>query len=334
MFFLIAYYYQLKSKNLLAALAGGLGILFRQTNAVWLGFCLFMLILAMVEKYRNKIKRHSFAVELLTKNLNEDFCKKLSFANILQNLKQDLFGKKLLFKDLFHILVNNFKSFQSYLLVILMFVTFLIVNKGIVVGDRENHQASLHLCQLFYFFSFALFFSLSCYLFNLKWIRRVLNLIRTHFALVICVVLPILCTIVHNFTYEHPFLLADNRHYTFYIWSKIFKRHVLIRYLLTTVYMLAIYLFYQNLTSNGKTIGWLLAYSICLFASIVPQKLIEFRYFIIPYYIYRFNIKSSNFKEIIFELLFNCVINCATFYIFLNKTFYWPNETSPQRFMW
>jgi alpha-1,2-glucosyltransferase len=333
MFFLIAYYYQLKSKNLLAALASALGILFRQTNVIWLGFCLFILILTMVEKYKKQIKRHSFAVELITKNLNDDFCSKLTFSSILRNLKQDLLSKKLLFKDLFNIIFNNFKHLRSYFIIILMFATFLVMNKGIVVGDRQNHQASLHLCQLFYFFSFTIFFSLSSYLFNFKWIRNVHTVIRKNF-LVIFIVLSAFCTIVHNFTYEHPFLLADNRHYTFYIWSKIFKRHISIRYLLTTVYMLAIYLFYHQLNANGRSIGWILAYSLCLCASIVPQKLIEFRYFIIPFYIYRLNIKISSFKETIFELLFNCAINFVTIYIFLNKTFYWPNDTSPQRFMW
>ena len=28
---------------------------------------------------------------------------------------------------------------------------------------------------------------------------------------------------VHFFTYEHSYLLADNRHYPFYVWKNIFK---------------------------------------------------------------------------------------------------------------
>ena len=28
---------------------------------------------------------------------------------------------------------------------------------------------------------------------------------------------------VHYFTYEHSYLLADNRHYPFYVWKNIFK---------------------------------------------------------------------------------------------------------------
>ena len=28
---------------------------------------------------------------------------------------------------------------------------------------------------------------------------------------------------VHYFTFEHSYLLADNRHYPFYVWKNIFK---------------------------------------------------------------------------------------------------------------
>ena len=37
-------------------------------------------------------------------------------------------------------------------------------------------------------------------------------------------------------SYEHPYLLADNRHYTFYFWKNIYRQHELVKYLLTPVY--------------------------------------------------------------------------------------------------
>jgi alpha-1,2-glucosyltransferase len=36
---------------------------------------------------------------------------------------------------------------------------------------------------------------------------------------------------------EHPFLLADNRHYFFYVWRKVFKRFPAARYALTPGYL-------------------------------------------------------------------------------------------------
>ena len=41
---------------------------------------------------------------------------------------------------------------------------------------------------------------------------------------------------------EHPFLLSDNRHYTFYVWRWIFRSHPWNRYLLIPGYMIAFYL--------------------------------------------------------------------------------------------
>jgi hypothetical protein len=35
----------------------------------------------------------------------------------------------------------------------------------------------------------------------------------------------------------HPFLLADNRHYPFYIWRRIINRHAYSRYTLAPMYL-------------------------------------------------------------------------------------------------
>ena len=46
-----------------------------------------------------------------------------------------------------------------YMLVFASFVVFVKINGGIVVGDRENHQVTLHFPQLLYFFLFFCLFS-------------------------------------------------------------------------------------------------------------------------------------------------------------------------------
>ena len=203
------------------------------------------------------------------------------------------------------------KKIKSYLAVLLAFLIFVYVNNGIVVGDRSNHQVSFHLCQLFYFWSFSCLFSFSSFLFSYRKIKNLFQFLNNNVKLLILIVLPCILIIVKNFTFEHPFLLADNRHYTFYIWSRVFKRFEFVRYALTPVYLICIYLFYKNLNQTGKTIGWLLAFTLCLFVGLVPQKLIEFRYFIIPYFIYRLNISQLSKKEIFTEFLFNLLIKIS-----------------------
>ena len=356
LFILLAYYQQLKSNHKLSALCGLIAIAFRQTNIVWLGFCMFQFILCNADTLvktqepkmsikqnaetgtinvtQNRNKKRSNTLELLVRTPNEAFGHEFDLSKYLIKLyREDFWGKKLIYPDLLRVFDPNL--IKPYVLVFYAFVAFLYFNNGIVVGDRANHQVSFHLCQLFYFAAFSALFSFATFVFSYKKLKNLLTFFTLNFKAILMVVLPIFCIIVKNFTYEHMFLLSDNRHYTFYVWSRLIRRFELARYLLTPVYLACVYLIYRNLTQSGKSVGWMLAYAVCVFIGVVPQQLIEFRYFIIPYYMYRFNLTLSSWKELLAELFFNCLVNSLTIYIFLNKTFQWQDAPEEiQRFMW
>lgn len=46
----------------------------------------------------------------------------------------------------------------------------------------------------------------------------------------------------------HPFLLADNRHFAFYLWRRILNVHPFARYILTPAYLFAGRLIYESLS--------------------------------------------------------------------------------------
>lgn len=48
--------------------------------------------------------------------------------------------------------------------------------------------------------------------------------------------LPIMLFLIHRYTYTHPYLLADNRHYPFYVWKNFFKRNEDLKYAYSIVY--------------------------------------------------------------------------------------------------
>ena len=50
-----------------------------------------------------------------------------------------------------------------------------------------------------------------------------LQLFRDRYLLMLSSLLLMVASI-HVFTYAHPFLLADNRHYTFYLWRRVISR--------------------------------------------------------------------------------------------------------------
>lgn len=122
----------------------------------------------------------------------------------------------------------------------------------------------------------------------------------------------------------HPFTLADNRHYMFYVFRYTILRHPMIRYLLAPVYLVCGYFVYLTLCSqqpitltmfNGKTSskdsnldsdtrtkptelseGPKTSFVIILLAttalSLITAPLVEPRYFILPWVMWRLNVPT------------------------------------------
>lgn len=83
----------------------------------------------------------------------------------------------------------------------------------------------------------------------------------------------------------------------------------------------------------------IMLYLICCFTVLVPQQLIEFRYYIIPFLIFRIHIpKSHDWRltaSLCCELSLYSAINILTIYLFLYQPFQWPHlPGQTQRFMW
>jgi alpha-1,2-glucosyltransferase len=66
------------------------------------------------------------------------------------------------------------------------------------------------------------------------------------------VLLVVLAVVKFN-TIIHPFTLADNRHYIFYVFRYTILRHPLIRYLLAPIYLLSFWLVYNTLAGANTT---------------------------------------------------------------------------------
>ena len=101
------------------------------------------------------------------------------------------------------------KKYVPEIILLIFFGVFLIVNKGITVGDRDNHKPGFHLAQLCYLFSILTIFS-----FNIekgKSFLKVSNIFKFFYLL------PLIAIIILKFYYAHPFLISDNTHYVFYV---------------------------------------------------------------------------------------------------------------------
>ena len=193
-------------------------------------------------------------------------------------------------------------------------------------------------------------------------------------------------------TIVHPFLLADNRHYTFYVTRLLVLRHWSIKYLAIPVYFVCGWLTIAALggtarprrgsvvaTSRGRVapdtvhvtyvLVWLISTALCL----ITAPLIEPRYFIVPWLMWRLHVpevfpsqpriapvevvidpKRRRSSDVLvdeprirftlhqlgqwsswIEFAWYMVINLATCWMFLYRPFQWPQEPGKeQRFMW
>ncbi|TSK13165.1 Dol-P-Glc:Glc(2)Man(9)GlcNAc(2)-PP-Dol alpha-1,2-glucosyltransferase [Bagarius yarrelli] len=301
-----------------SALLGICAILFRQTNIIWVAFCAGTVVAHKLDE--------AWRVELLKKR-DEKSSSQISVPMSVVTRLAHFLLKYLLSPF-------NLKSvlflIWPYAVVALGFVVFVVLNDGIVVGDRTSHEACLNVPQLFYFLSFTLIFSLPLTFSYNRMVRFVQSLRKHPFLFLLIAALSLL--LVWKFTFVHKYLLADNRHFPFYVWKRIFQKHELIRFLLVPAYLFAAWIFIDTLTS--KSLLWILAFCVCLLAATVPQKLLEFRYFILPYLLYRIHLPLSSLPRLLLEFALYTAVNAATIYIFIQKTFRWPDSPAVQRFMW
>lgn len=182
--------------------------------------------------------------------------------------------------------------------------------------------------QLFYYTLFVIIFAPSVVITHFSATIRSLTS-RWHITLLVT---GAAAAIVYSNTLVHPYLLADNRHYTFYVWNKFYGRYSLARYVIIPVYIFAGTLIYHAV--GNKSAGFKIMYGICATIAIALQRMIEVRYFLIPFLLLRLNTASIRLRWLLIELILYGLLNVAVFYVFATKEIYWSNYDFVQRLIW
>ena len=318
-FILLTYYLSLRQRALPSAVASLVAVLFRQTNIVWVAFFAADVIVQYV------------TVLVKTKQQRAEVtpvCSEYEWRFVAATLKTLMTKCKLV--ELIQLCYVIIAGAWCYILVGVLFVAFVVINGSIVVGAKTDHQAGLHFAQIYYFSAFCGVFSFA-HLLSLNNGRKFLKFLTNHFVLVF-VFVGVSCVLLSHFSYAHRYLLSDNRHYTFYIWSKILNRHRLVKVALTPAYLFAFWSIDNSL--SHKNVLWRAAFALCLCLNLIPSTLLELRYFVVPYLLWRLNTKFTSSVRMVVEIIFNVFVNAVTLYLFLERPFYWPDDPSPQRFMW
>ena len=297
---------------------GVIAVLFRQTNIVWVVFTAGVIACDKVIEYMQPDKKD------ISRETQLGFgFLKIVLQHLLKDLRQWTAGTRKFWFDLMSMLL-------PYACVVIAFIAFVILNGSIVVGAKDDHQATLNFPQLFYFASFSACFSV----FHLLTPRKVMDFLKFLYRrpMIVVLFLTIGTIMVWKFTCEHKYLLADNRHYTFYVWHRVYKRHEYVKYALIPGYLFAWWSIFNLL--HHQNFLWKLVYFVCVSVNLIPQMLLEFRYFIVPYLIFRLHSQFTSYTQVVLELGLYVAVNTATLYLFMEKPFTWPNESDMQRFLW
>eukprot|EP00668_Euglena_longa_P000278 GGOE01000371.1.p1 GENE.GGOE01000371.1~~GGOE01000371.1.p1 ORF type:complete len:448 (+),score=60.57 GGOE01000371.1:111-1346(+) len=227
---------------------------------------------------------------------------------------------------------------RSYILLGLCFIVLVMVNGGLALGDKANHEVRPHLAQLVYFFAF---FAASAPGYPLALLLHALRggVVPRWWVMAAVLALGFGGVALQFSSFAHPFVLADNRHYVFYLWRRVLGHEVhrytlLLPWSCVGVATACACLDGYSLLVRAMFIG-------CLSACLATCPLVEFRYFIIPHallYILpllRPPTVGDLFRRRAHQVnaCAGAVVNAVTLYLFLYRPFTAPDGTEG-RFMW
>lgn len=344
----------LRKSYWMSGLFGAVSIMFRQTNIVWTIFvtCTGLLdLLGSSHRLRGREPKGFNSVSKPRPVINAAVTRRRSDVDVVlspsfrfesnaiqvKGLRDDCKG---VVSEAYHLVKLMWLkrrlvvwNFAPLLAVIFTFFSFVLYNGGIVVGDKEAHRLSLHFPQLLYFGLATAAMLSPLYLAPRRawaWVKSGESFFGYALAFGIALVF------VHYFTYAHPYLLADNRHYTFYLWRKVISVHWSSKYMLLPAYVLSWSCILHGLGKTKSSL-WIITFLLGVAGVLVPTPLFEIRYYTIPFYITFVHSSSSRkLGSVRYFIIGACfvMVNAVTLYIFLFRPFQWAHEQGVQRFMW
>ncbi|WFD31743.1 dolichyl-P-Glc:Glc2Man9GlcNAc2-PP-dolichol alpha-1,2-glucosyltransferase [Malassezia sp. CBS 17886] len=307
-----------------AAACGILSLLFRQNNIVWILFSCgasALRILQDADVAGASVSQGAAAAAAPGRPVSHASPRVPHLAQLLTQRR---------------VLVSMARVVLSYAPAFVLFAGFLVWNDGqVALGDQSNHQLALHLPQLGYFFAATAAFawptlwSGACAL-----ARRRRS--RTHVALLCAAWLALVAAgmaAVHWCTIVHPFLLSDNRHYTFYVWRRIINARPWTRYALVPVYV-TMAMGSVGLLAAQENALWVAGFLVSCALVLVPAPLVEPRYFIVPYVVMRLHWPETSPTATRMDVAWNGLVNAVALCLFCYYPFTWAHEEGTQHFVW
>ncbi|GER54366.1 Dol-P-Glc:Glc(2)Man(9)GlcNAc(2)-PP-Dol alpha-1,2-glucosyltransferase [Striga asiatica] len=260
---LVMYLLALKKKYLLSSLLGALSVLIRQTNIIW---TLFVACTSVIQFAESHNKSGEEIKDMGTSMKNNDLYSSQDNVSVATNLRKRRGNKVItshksftpqtsvpmahssgLVDEILDIIVISwnhfweiFVSLSPFFMVFVAFLGFVYWNGSIVLGAKDAHGVSLHFPQLLYFGLISAIFTAPVQ-FKKLLKRKLFGPVQ------LLVALAFGFLSVQFFSIAHPYLLADSRHYTFYLWRKVINYHWSTKYLMIPLYVYSWFSIVDNL---------------------------------------------------------------------------------------
>jgi len=288
-----------------AALASLLALAVRQTNAVWIAFAVGTSAVRQLEADGQLSARAPLSEAI----------RSLLLRGGLRRAAPKLLASQ-----------------AEHLFLLVGFACFVMLNGGVAIGDASNHEMTLHLAQLAYAAALASApFQIETLTFRLPTTLRDAFCSARRAPLLAALVFAATGAAVWA-TRGHPFLLADNRHATFYLWRHVLSRPAR-RWALAPLYALLGPLLVDRI---ARAHGGLraLALGVATALVLVPAPLLEPRYLNLPVLLARLlSPPLAGPREWAPPLAAFALINGASIGVFLGRPYVWGDGTLA-RFMW
>lgn len=321
---LLSWNLSLRNDMMGSAVAGLFSSLTRQTNMIWHAYIVFDSLI------------HTFLQ-----------CKRTTNRLMIDIMNQ---FPRLLYQNWAHVIVG------------VIYASFLFVNGGVAIGDKSHHQVSLHYAMLPYFLGFHALSYAPLQLLHPRHLAEDIRLLLrpAHgFLLPFASACAGLCAMVMaTGDAAHAFILADNRHFTFYIYRRWLLRSELRRVILVPLYAWGVVSPFLELVNgnsasasngNGDERRKLMYHVsdvvllLCAGATLIPSPLLEPRYFVVAHMLLCMQRMSRLQRHCAWKLgwLSTGLItaNVALVYVFAEMPFerrpdaHMPSDDSPGRFM-
>ncbi|GLI60555.1 hypothetical protein VaNZ11_002713 [Volvox africanus] len=359
LFLLLAQLQVAKRRHRLAALASSLAILCRQTNAVWAAFLLGQAALAEAElewapalrgaqQRQGDQRRIGNANRLLGKMQPKTSDSTAAAAGTkaaaapaaeLVTAARTEVGPIYELRVALTRLWRCRKTLAAKLWPLMLppagFAAFLVSNGGsVVLGDKEAHKAVRHGAQLLYFAGWTALMLWPELLTNAMASLRDTVRRRTLVSVVVAAVAAVAAAaaVGRMSTIVHPYMLADNRHYVFYLWRRLLGRGTNAKYILAPAYAAAWALLLAGLLRRVSVL-WVAGFVACLVAQLLPAGLLELRYFTPGFFMVALHLEPPTRLQAAVMVSMYGAINLATMYMFLYRPFEFA-DGSVARFIW